>query len=462
MSKTFFHTLPKEAELLGIPQQFTFPFYYQPHPLCQLAAEQVKAYLRTFEPWLKEKGGKMFGVLVARNDEGILGFLAAYSGNLDGRNDYSFFVPPVYDLLNPSGYFVQEEAAISAINHQIAALSEAESKRISKLKAERKSRSQALQEWLFEQYRLNNARGEYYNLMQIFRGKIPPGGTGECCAPKLMQAAYLAGWKPLCMAEFWMGPSPKDELRIEGNYYPSCRSKCKPILEFMMQGLDVEPNPLLEKNKAVIGQLKTVYEDEVLLVVNKPSGMLAVPGKDELPSVYSVIHERYPEATGPLIVHRLDMDTSGLMVLAKTEEAYHHLQQQFITHQIEKEYVALLDPQFCAHEPEGSGTIDLPLCVNPYDRPRQIVNAEYGKRAITHYIIEGRTPEGYIRVRFNPQTGRTHQLRVHAAHADGLGCPIVGDNLYGTAADRLYLHAEKISFFHPVTGERTTFIEKAF
>ncbi|MCF0159895.1 MAG: RluA family pseudouridine synthase, partial [Bacteroidaceae bacterium] len=299
-------------------------------------------------------------------------------------------------------------------------------------------------------------------LMEIFKGNIPPGGTGECCAPKLMQAAYRQGWKPLCMAEFWMGPSPKDELRMEGNYYPACRSKCKPILSFMMEGLDVEPNPLLEKNKAVINQLKIIYEDEAIAVVDKPSGMLSVPGKEELPSVYSVMKERLPQAVGPLIVHRLDMDTSGLMLIAKTEDAYHCLQQQFITHQIEKEYVALLDDSLTENPPTGEGVIDLPLCVNPYDRPRQMVSATYGKRAITHYLIEGRTSEGRIRVRFIPQTGRTHQLRVHAAHPDGLGCPIVGDNLYGKPADRLYLHAEKITFYHPISGEKTTFTVAAF
>lgn len=462
---TIFHPLdPIQVKLLGIPQQFTFPFYYQPHPLCVLAAEQVKQYLKDFDPWLQENGGKMFGVLVVRNDQDEVGFLAAYSGNLAGRNDYPYFVPAVYNLLNPNGYFVKEEAYISAINHQIVELqnSGAPETVLAALKAERKQRSQALQEWLFEQYRMNNARGEYYNLMEIFRGKIPPGGTGECCAPKLMQAAYANGWQPLCMGEFWMGPSPKDELRIEGNFYPSCRSKCKPILEFMLQGLDVEPNPLLEKNREVIRQLRVLHEDEAMAVISKPSGMLSVPGKDDLPSVFSVMKERYPDATGPLIVHRLDMDTSGLMLIARTEEAYHILQDQFITHKIEKEYVALLDTANSVRKPEGSGTIDLPLCVNPYDRPRQIVNAEYGKRAITHYRIEGETPEGYIKVRFNPQTGRTHQLRVHSAHAEGLGSPIVGDNLYGTPKDRLYLHAEKISFFHPLTGERTTFTDIAF
>lgn len=450
----FFHNLPIEAQEIPFPEHFTYPFNYQPHPLCLLASQEVKAYLQSFQPWLQESGGKMFGVLVVCTPNRQLGFLAAYSGNLSGKNNHPYFVPPVYDLLNPQGYFVQEEKQISFINHQIESLDNAKDiETIQHLKEERKQRSHLLQRWLFEQYHFLNYKGEKQHLLQIFHDNVPPGGAGECCAPKLMQTAYSHGWKPLCMAEFWMGPSPQDELRQEGIFYPACRSKCKPILEFMLDGLDTDPNPLIEINRRMAEQLQTVYEDDAICVVNKPSGMLSVPGKDDLPSVYSVMQERNPSWEGPIIVHRLDMDTSGLMVLAKNEVAYKNLQQQFISHKIQKEYYALLDVSRRVSPIPAEGIIDLPICPNPYDRPRQIVSYEYGKRSITHYKIIGYTTEGHAIVLFTPETGRTHQLRVHAAHPQGLNSPIVGDNLYGTPQGRLRLHAQRLIFQHPTTSQ---------
>ena len=517
-----------------LPEQFTFPFYYTPNPWCVLAVEEVQSYLESRTDWHEElQKGKMFGVLVVQNPQGETGFLAAFSGNLAGSNFHDYFVPPVYDLLNPDGYFKEEEERISQINRNIAkaetdasiqelqnrleALKEkqhkwikikeegykqekerrallrqsgelsaeeleklnkqsqfekAELKRgkqkfqqeldsltgeirarqddIRKLKDERKSRSAALQRWIFQQFQMRNAHGEVKDLCEIFASTpqgIPPAGSGECAAPKLLQYAYLHGLHPVAMAEFWWGDSPKGEIRRHGYFYPSCKSKCEPILNFMMQGLEVEPNPLLV-SKTETESLETVYEDEYLLVVNKPSGMLSVPGKTEQPSVASIMAERYPEATGPMVVHRLDMDTSGLLLIAKTKETHACLQEQFEKQEVKKRYIALLSGK---PEVPPTGFIRLPLCPDYENRPLQTVDYEHGKPAITRYELLEYTC--HTRIAFYPQTGRTHQLRVHAAHREGLNAPIVGDPLYGQPAERLYLHAERLEFRHPITGK---------
>lgn len=252
------------------------------------------------------------------------------------------------------------------------------------------------------------------------------------------------------MAEFWWGDSPKNEIRHHGYYYPSCKGKCEPILQHMLQGLEVDENPLLD-NVHKDTELETVFEDEWLVVVNKPAGMLSVPGKaEDMDSVYHRLKKKYPDATGPMIVHRLDMATSGLLLVAKTKEVHQHLQAQFENRSIKKRYIALLDGVIA--ETEKTGRISLPLCLNPLDRPRQMVNEEYGKEAVTEYQIITNS-RNCTRIAFYPLTGRTHQLRVHAAHPKGLNCPILGDELYGKKADRLYLHAEYIEFRHPVYGD---------
>lgn len=289
-------------------------------------------------------------------------------------------------------------------------------------------------------------------MLTLFGNSIPPSGTGDCCAPKLLQYAFKMGMRPLCMAEFWMGESPKEEIRVEGNFYPACSAKCKPLLQHMLQGMDVEPNPLL---RHAAESLTIVYEDDTIVVINKPAGMLAVPGKDPLPSVQEEIREKYPEAEGPLIVHRLDMDTSGLMVLALTNDAYHHLQDQFLHHLVQKRYVAMVEKELVKGE---KGRIDLPLCADIHDRPRQMVNYDYGKRSITDYeIIESK--DGKSLLHLWPQTGRTHQLRVHLAHPLGLNAPIIGDRLYGHPGNRLLLHAEELAFTHPSTGRKMIFCQ---
>ena len=535
------HFFTASTEGSELPVKFTNPFDYQPHPLCILAAGEVQRYLAEQAEWKEELDkGKMFGVLVVRTREGRLGFLAAFSGTLNGTNRLPYFVPPVYDLLQPGSFFKEEEKNISDINARIRTLETDEAylhlqaeaqalqqeagqalarmredlkaakarrqtqrqaggltpeeeatliresqfqkaeykraerawearcqptqkalllqaKQIEQLKAERKRRSAALQMRLFWHFRMLNARGEVKDLCELFADtpqRTPPAGAGECAAPKLLQQAYLHKWKPLCMAEFWWGQSPKTEIRHHGQYYPACRSKCAPILKHMLQGLEVdEAHATARSRQAAQLPLPIVYEDEWIVVVNKPAGMLSVPGREDTDSVFSRMQEHLPEADGPMVVHRLDMDTSGLMLIAKSKEIHKNLQAQFETRAVRKRYIALLEGLV----PDDQGDIRLPLAPTPHDRPRQEVNYERGKEAVTRYEVLERKEE-HTRVAFYPLTGRTHQLRVHAAHPDGLGCPIRGDLLYGkTKADRLYLHAEQLELTHPVSGSKLHF-----
>ena len=437
------------------PERFTYPFNYEPHPLCLLAAKEVQQEIARINP----QEGKMFGVLVVEMDDvggmmddgrrkGRIGFLAAYSGLLEGRNDWDYFVPPVYDAQQPDGYFKTKEREISELVHLTGGQTPCEGRLTEGLSP--CEMSQNLQEWLFHQYQLLNARGEVKDLVDIWqdyydrpklRNKypLPPGGTGDCCAPKLLQYAYQRGLKPICMAEFWWGNSTKTELRQHLNYYPACSGKCKPILSWMLQGLDVDPDPeLLGFQKT---DIPVVYEDEWVLVVDKPSGMLSVPGRISEYSVETVMQERYPDSK---VAHRLDMGTSGLLIVAKNPEVYRALQEQFVKHQVKKKYLAMLEEGRCKRE-DVRGQIFLPLRPDPMNRPRQVVDMEHGKRAVTDY--EFISPH---LVALYPQTGRTHQLRIHCAHPDGLGRPIVGDELYGTKGKRLMLHAAEIWFTHPI------------
>ena len=325
---------------------------------------------------------------------------------------------------------------------------------ISALKEERKTRSSALQQQIFTQYSFLNARKESKSLGEIFSSAsfaIPPAGAGECAAPKLFHYAFTHNLEPIAMAEFWWGQSPKGEVRVHGQYYPACRGKCEPILGHMLTGLEVEANPMLV-NPAEGKMLKIVFEDESIIVINKPAEFLSVPGKSIDDSVYSRIRDMYPEADGPLLVHRLDMSTSGILLVAKNREAHRKLQDQFIRRKVSKRYVALLNGSVEKDE----GSIDLPLRVDLDDRPRQMVCNTYGKSARTNYTVIDRT-NGKTRIYFYPVTGRTHQLRVHSAHSLGLNCPIVGDDLYGLRAERLCLHAESLTFKHPKSGEMMTF-----
>ena len=532
-----FHLFHSNFSLADVGGKINNPFYYEPDALSLAAAEEVKRIIGTHPDWHDEVArGKMFGVLVVEDAEGQLGFLAAYSGQIGGREDWEGFVPAVFDYLQPDGHFKTEERHISDINHRIdelegntsyalarnrmeemrrQALNEettyreemrrakkrrderrptatpeeqaamiresqfmkaelrrmrhrheeqaktleevvgATEEEVSRLRHERKRRSDDLQQWLFQHFVMRNARGEGRTLTDIFAPTpqgIPPSGAGECCAPKLLQYAYSHHLRPLRIAEFWQGASPAGEIRHHDHFYPACRGKCLPILRFMLQGLDVMPNPLEQDEDQT---LEIIYDDAQMVVVNKPSGMLAVPGKSARESVYGILRRRYPQADGPMTVHRLDMATSGLMVVAKTEWMYHALQRLFERREMKKRYVALLERDI-THDVPPRGTISLPLRPDPMDRPRQIVDEENGKEAVTDYEIIG-VDHGHTRLALFPRTGRTHQLRVHCAHPRGLNCPILGDALYGRPADRLHLHAEQLVFVHPLTEQQVCF-----
>ena len=365
-------------------------------------------------------------------------------------------------------------------------------------KRERKMKSDRLQRWLFAQFSLLNACGGRMNLLDIFRdyylknspartkaahitnvntaeraakeslaaSLLPPSGAGECCEPKLLQYAFLHDYKPISMAMFWWGPSPKTEIRQHGNYYPACNGKCKPIMEWMLEGIDVDYKECDRTNnetEAVPSEgLKILYEDNYLAVVVKPSGMLSVPGKGCQPSVYSILKERWKGKSDAFMVHRLDMATSGLLVVAHSSEVHKALQAQFIERTVKKKYVALLPLSILDKHLPTEGRIDLPLSPDPDDRPRQRVDRTNGKPATTEYRLIGKTTYGEealeaVKIALYPLTGRTHQLRIHCAHPDGLGTPIIGDNLYGQRAERLWLHAEHLEFTHPITQERMSF-----
>ncbi len=324
--------------------------------------------------------------------------------------------------------------------------------KIKHLKLLRKAKSAQLQERLFNQYRFLNKYGDLKSACDIFKAtptKIPPAGAGDCAAPKLLHYAFAMQLQPVAMAEFWWGKSPKAEIRKHGHFYPACKSKCKPILNHMLKGLNTKMVTRYSTSKPI----QYIYEDNTIAIINKPGGLLSVPGKDETDSVYSRVKEKYPQATGPLIVHRLDMATSGLMIIAKTKESHENLQKQFLNKTINKRYTALLNGVLKMDK----GEINLPIRVDLDNRPRQMVCFKHGKPAITKWKVIERT-DTHTKVYFYPVTGRTHQLRVHAAHPMGLNTPIVGDELYGTKADRLKLHAEKIDFIHPLTKEPMSFI----
>ena len=588
------------------PRQFTYPFCYEVDPLAEAASLELQRYIADADLMSTEKGcGKMFGVLVVEyeDEEGALqrGFLAAYSGLLGGRNDWPYFVPPVFDAQQPDGHFKRTEREISAINREIAAIEhapeylqsvaqheqtkkrlqaevdafkaevdaakvrrdarrksgeplseeeqaemiresqfmKAELRRrrkameqanstlhiphstfLKSLQRKRKQMSDELQRWLFAAYRMLNAKGEERDLIDIFREythAMPPAGAGDCCAPKLLQYAYLHHLRPVCMAEFWWGESPASEIRHHLHYYPACRSKCLPILTHMLKGLDVAPNPLAQKRHTA--EPRVLYADEYIMVVDKPAGMLSVPGKAEsvrsefsdsanisveeyfanlqLPTNSQLPTEQFTigEADNSKLkiqnskflkaAHRLDMDTSGLLVLARTEQAYVELQRQFASRETVKRYEAVLSGvptqnsklkiQNSSAQPSGClEAISLPLLADINDRPRQRVDMEHGKPALTLYnIVEVRAVDANTAVAYTtkkvdkrrtlvhlyPKTGRTHQLRVHCAHPLGLACPILGDPLYGIErADRMYLHAAELTFRHPVTDETMHFL----
>ncbi|MFT4535821.1 MAG: tRNA pseudouridine32 synthase/23S rRNA pseudouridine746 synthase [Saprospiraceae bacterium] len=547
------HRFGCDVSQVDLPVKFTFPFYYEPHPIALVAVDELQHYLLTQTDFNHDFGlngevtenslGKMFGVLVVSDSEGQLGYLTAFSGKLGDQNVHTHFVPPVFDMLEEESYFVVESAKLDVLNKEIIQLESqtelcarkiklevkaqaikntieqqkkelriAQKERrafrgtaekelaedayaelrathnqesindnfllreyivylndklqflqanydelaspIGERKAKMKSMSFALQSWLFEQYNFNNKDQETKNVIDIFKHKIPnvpPSGAGDCAAPKLFQFAFLHGLKPVALAEFWWGTPTNSNSKKHKYFYPACRGKCEPILGHMLAGIDMDPNPLLV-NQAIGKELVTVYEDDHLLIINKPSEFMSVPGKFVTDSVQERLKAKYPKSTGPMIVHRLDMSTSGLMIVAKSKEVHKVLQEQFKTRKVKKRYIALLDGLVS----EDEGYINLPLRVDLDNRPYQIVCEEHGKSSRTRYEVISRS-EGKTKVYFYPITGRTHQLRVHASHHLGLNTPIIGDDLYGRRGERLCLHAEAIWFVHPVSEEDVFF-----
>jgi tRNA pseudouridine32 synthase / 23S rRNA pseudouridine746 synthase len=532
---------------IALPERFTFPFLYEPHPLTRIAAAELQHYLETAAEQDEldhdfSTIGKMFGVLVVQDSTGRLGYLSAFSGKLAGSNEHSRFVPPVFDMLVENSFFLKGQEILNNINARVSAIAadpayqdlqstieqltaqssqeiaafkeqlknnkaarkqqrlslkdspdfdaaEAELVRQSlydkhllkkltdewdatlstlraqlahfedemeALKNERKERSADLQQQLFEQYTFLNKAGETKSLQEIFSQTVfgkPPSAAGECAMPKLLQFAFAHGYHPLAMGEFWWGAPPKSEIRQHKHFYPSCTGKCKPILAHMLEGIPLEDNPFL-LDSAQNHTLEIVFEDEHFVVVNKPPGLRSVPGVNIADSVYT----RLKFSFEPFMIHRLDMDTSGLLVVAKTASAHKHIQRQFLQRTVSKRYTALLSKAIDL----SSGEIDLPLCPDLLNRPRQLVCFKEGKKSITKWQVVTRY-EDKTKVHFWPLTGRTHQLRMHAAHELGLNAPIIGDDLYGVADTRMYLQAARLEFIHPVSKEKVCFeVEEEF
>lgn len=544
-----FTSFSQSIDNIALPEKFTFPFHYQPHELSVLASKQLQQQLATHLPYDENNhhgDGKMFGVLVVQNPQKQIGFLSAYSGQLENLSSEIKCVPNVSTMALEDVGYLKESKIINEINTQIHALENASTlnklsaslsrdtekfeqqlqaqqsvmqanrkarkearnalaiehsdaitpeqqaslnelakqsikdkkhyqsikdywrdkitqqqqalntlyDEIKQLKKRRKVLSKNLQKQLFAQYQFLNANHELKDLNAIFAElpeHTPPSGAGDCAAPKLLQYAYLNNLKPLAMAEFWWGGAPKSAVRQHKNYYPSCYSKCQPILSHMLKGLSIEDNPLLV-NPAEGKTLPIVYQDDDIVIVNKPSEFLSVPGVNIEDSVYLRIQTQFPHATGPLIVHRLDMSTSGLLVVALNKRAHKALQKQFIARTIDKRYIALVD----GIVPKDSGKIELPLRLDFDDKPRQLVCYKNGKPALTTWQVLERK-NNITRLQLYPKTGRTHQLRVHCAHHLGLNRPIIGDTHYGKKANRLHLHAEYLALDHPITHQRLTF-----
>ena len=547
-----FQHFKEDISGIQVPDKFTFPFYYEPHPLAKVATKEIQEYLvkqTDFEhefgiKSVKQKNaiGKMFGILVVKKIDNSLGYLAAFSGKLADKSLPDKFVPPIFNMRTEGNFYIQGEKKIEKIGAEIQLLKKDEnylslkkslkklskkieedlaaqrkkmktsklSRRLQKKEAEsnldatnfnilnkkliqesyndqfyykelqeyyfykieesktlladfenkiiglmalRKKTSAILQNTLFEKYQFLNQFKEQKGILDIFNNpsSMPPAGAGDCSAPKLLQYAFQHHLTPIALAEFWWGISPNSEIRKHKNFYPSCQSRCKPILNHMLEGIEMNEN-LIHKNLLKNQELRIVFEDDDIIIVNKPPEFLSVPGKEIKDSVYTRIKQKYPEATGPLIVHRLDMSTSGIIVLTKTKEANKIVQKQFIKRTVKKRYVALLSGKLTKKQ----GVIKLPLRLDLDDRPRQLVDFINGKKSETNWTVIAHN-NNQTRIHLYPITGRTHQLRVHAAHKEGLNIPIKGDDLYGNKQDRLYLHAEFIEFVHPSSKKEISF-----
>ncbi|MEC6813666.1 RluA family pseudouridine synthase [Photobacterium toruni] len=535
-------------DTLPLPERFTFPFCYTPHPLCILAAQELQQHIETQHQWQHNFGlnndddtiGHMFGVLLVQNQQGELGYLSAFSGKVANQTHLPHFVPPVFDERNIDPTIKDQQTLVDIVTTKITAIKsnpnyiqlqqqyqqaqsqaelasesfrlqmieqrkqrklqrtaaeksndsefmtqefhrlaresafdkhqqksirqqwtqtltdisdklQADTAELALLKSEYDSLTAALQQQRYAQYQFLNQYGETKDLNDLFGDIAPPQGAGDCATIKLLQHAFKQHLKPLAMAKFWWGASPAAQIRKHKYFYEACKNKCEPILQHMLTGLNIDANPLLQ-NPAEGKELEIVYQDNAMVVINKPAEFLSVPGKTITDSVYSRMQAMFPNSDSPLIVHRLDMSTSGLIVIALTKYAHKALQKQFINRTAEKRYVALLD----GIAKQDHGEIDLPMRVDLDDRPRQLVCYEHGKPALTKWqVIERKN--GKTKVYYYPKTGRTHQLRIHSAHQNGMNMPIVGDDLYGQKANRLHLHAQYLGLTHPVSGEPMIF-----
>ena len=556
-----------------VPSRLNCPFYYQPDESARFAVSEVVKELSENAAWDFEiSKGKMFGILVVETADGRKGYLKAYSGQILGREDWEGWVPPVFDYLQPDGWFLTNGQVITSLNKEIeaaetspryaiacarlqrlraerddavsaykafmareketralrrqsgedvdilikesqyqkatlrrlkkqheAAIHSAESAVqqhtacINEMRARRRRLSDELQRWLFSRFVVTNGLAETRSLLDIFAPTaqhVPPSGAGECCAPKLLQYAITHRLRPCSMAEFWWGESPKGELRRHLSFYPACQGKCKPILDFMLQGVATAANPLEDAEQTT--SLHILYEDSGIIAVHKPEGMLSVPGTGKRLSAADILtvqlshsdvstalqkhkvcappHREAQTDTDtaasspPLLypTHRLDMQTSGVLVFAKSKAMQSTLQRMFASHEIRKRYVAVVERDGDSRRPlhtGDEGEIRLPLSADYLNRPRQKVDYDGGKESVTRYVVR-EVCATTARLDLFPLTGRTHQLRIHCAHPDGLGMPIVGDDLYGTHSARLLLHAESISFTHPETKKMITIFDK--
>lgn len=355
-----------------------------------------------------------------------------------------------------------KKRSAAALEPFLADFKEAESE-LAAMKRKRRDDSEALQKWLFSNFKVLNARGESRSLSEIFAttaAKVPPSGAGECCAPKLLQAAYLRGWQPESIAEYWYGRPKDGEVRIHGRHYPACHGKCLPVLGWMLQGLTIDPPLGTECRREEVEEPKIIFENDWFCVIDKPSGMLSVPGKGSEISLQQWLTDKYGNERDVKMAHRLDQDTSGLMVATFGQLPYKLMQSLFATRKVKKTYVADLEGDYESLGIPPTGGIELPLAPDWDDRPRQRIDFEAGKEAATEYEFI-QASGNRSRIQFQPLTGRTHQLRVHAASEEGLGMPIVGDRLYGRERgilhERLRLHARKLEFTFPIDGKHYTF-----
>lgn len=552
-NSTQIHSFQTDISSIALPRKFPYLYTHEPHSLCRIASEELQKFLLRQTTWNeylgldgKDRGiGKMFGVLVVQQTNGKLAYLAAFSGAIGTCNTHPYFVPPIFNLLDPNGFFKQGEQKLSALNKQIEQLEQDESLTsaqlqlheatkniestqshwkehlkngkkiregqredarkilignklderleelnrasqlekiahkkhivklnrqieliqeslnrqlsfIASLKKQRQKQSADLQLHIFEQFQLINNRNEQKSVLQIFNEQkitMPPAGTGDCAAPKLLQYAFQQQLKPIALAEFWWGAPPKSKIRKHKQFYPPC-SKCAPLLKHMLRYIEQEIDPINLQMKQP-DELEIIFEDDRIIVINKPENFLSVPGKKQSDSVLQRLKQMRPKDENLLLVHRLDMATSGVLLAAKNMETYKIMQSQFIKRSVKKCYLAILDGLV----KEDSGTVNLPLRVDLNNRPQQLVCYEHGKSASTDWEVIERT-DGKTRVHFYPITGRTHQLRVHAAHIQGLNTPILGDNLYGNKDNRLYLHASSLEITHPKTGKEMIFHAK--